>query len=167
MAVADISSQSQRVTIKGFIAFDYAKSYPTALKDLATWLAQGKLPRKEYIINGGLEATPQGLVSLSWSQHWQDNGRVCSSRSGRRLYCKAMHCLFLPSGRALSESFRKHQTVNHDVCLRVCGVVQGFNYSYLYSYKHARPRCAAKPDTSIANRGLGPNLANGTRQLLN
>ena len=62
--MANTSRKSQRVTIKGFIVFDYIKSYPTALKDLASWLAQGKLRRKEYIIKGGLEAAPQGLVDL-------------------------------------------------------------------------------------------------------
>lgn len=56
--------QSQRVTMKGFIVFDFAKKYPAALKDLATWLTQGKLKRKEHIIKGGLEAAPQGLVNL-------------------------------------------------------------------------------------------------------
>ncbi|KAA8642091.1 hypothetical protein EYZ11_001229 [Aspergillus tanneri] len=55
---------SQRVTVKGFIVFDYAKKYPVALKDLATWLTQGKIKRKEHIIPGGLKSAPQSLVSL-------------------------------------------------------------------------------------------------------
>ncbi|EAW11866.1 MDR family NADP-dependent oxidoreductase [Aspergillus clavatus NRRL 1] len=55
---------SQRVTMKGFIVFDYAKKYEIALKDLSTWLSQGKIKRKEHIIHGGLEAAPQGLVDL-------------------------------------------------------------------------------------------------------
>ncbi|RHZ67945.1 MDR family NADP-dependent oxidoreductase [Aspergillus thermomutatus] len=55
---------SQRVTMKGFIVFDYAKKYDIALKDLSTWLSQGKIKRKEHIIRGGLEAAPQGLVNL-------------------------------------------------------------------------------------------------------
>jgi NADPH-dependent curcumin reductase CurA len=50
--------------MKGFIVFDYAKKYDIALKDLSTWLTQGKIKRKEHIIRGGLEAAPQGLVSL-------------------------------------------------------------------------------------------------------
>ena len=60
----NILYQAQRITLKGFIVFDYAKQYPAALKDLASWLAQGKIRRKEYIIKGGLEAAPQGLVGL-------------------------------------------------------------------------------------------------------
>ncbi|KAE8152583.1 hypothetical protein BDV25DRAFT_150884 [Aspergillus avenaceus] len=55
---------SQRVTMKGFIVFDYAKKYPEALKNLSAWLTEGKLKRKEHIIPGGLEAAPQGLVNL-------------------------------------------------------------------------------------------------------
>ncbi|KAB8244505.1 hypothetical protein BDV35DRAFT_394891 [Aspergillus flavus] len=55
---------SQRVTMKGFIVFDYAKKYPIALKDLSEWLTQGKIKRKEHIVPGGLEAAPQGLVDL-------------------------------------------------------------------------------------------------------
>ncbi|KAL2010021.1 hypothetical protein VTN00DRAFT_5828 [Thermoascus crustaceus] len=54
---------SQRVTMKGFIVFDFAKEYPTALRDLGKWLAEGKIKRKEHIIKGGLEAAPQGLPS--------------------------------------------------------------------------------------------------------
>ncbi|EYE93219.1 NADP-dependent oxidoreductase [Aspergillus ruber CBS 135680] len=55
---------SQRVTMKGFIVFDYAKKYSTALNDLATWLSQGKLKRREHIVPGGLEAAPRALVNL-------------------------------------------------------------------------------------------------------
>lgn len=50
--------------MKGFIVFDYAKQYPAALKELGAWLAQGKIKRKEYIVKGGVEAAPQGLVDL-------------------------------------------------------------------------------------------------------
>ncbi|KAH8432642.1 MDR family NADP-dependent oxidoreductase [Aspergillus melleus] len=55
---------SQRVTMKGFIVFDYAKKYQAALNDLATWLTQGKIKRKEHIVPGGLESAPKSLVNL-------------------------------------------------------------------------------------------------------
>ncbi|KAJ5915540.1 hypothetical protein N7466_011473 [Penicillium verhagenii] len=55
---------SQRVTVKGFIVFDYAKKYGAALQELASWLSQGKLKRKEHIVPGGLEGAPQALVDL-------------------------------------------------------------------------------------------------------
>lgn len=51
--------------MKGFIVFDYADKYDMALKDLSTWLTQGKIKRKEHIVGGGLEAAPQGLVRWS------------------------------------------------------------------------------------------------------
>lgn len=50
--------------MKGFIVFDYAKKYPAALQELASWLAQGKLKRKEHIVPGGLESAPKALVDL-------------------------------------------------------------------------------------------------------
>lgn len=50
--------------MKGFIVFDHAKKYTAALQELASWLAQGKLKRKEHIVSGGLEAAPQALVDL-------------------------------------------------------------------------------------------------------
>ncbi|KAJ5806327.1 uncharacterized protein N7503_003929 [Penicillium pulvis] len=55
---------SQRVTVKGFIVFDYAKKYGAALQELASWLSQGKLKRKEHIVQGGIEGTPKALVDL-------------------------------------------------------------------------------------------------------
>ncbi|KAL4899431.1 hypothetical protein BDW74DRAFT_109979 [Aspergillus multicolor] len=55
---------SQRVTMKGFIVFDFAKQYDAAREELSSWLAQGKLARKDHILTGGLEAAPKGLVDL-------------------------------------------------------------------------------------------------------
>ncbi|KAJ5082174.1 hypothetical protein N7532_011217 [Penicillium argentinense] len=55
---------SQRITMKGFIVFDYAKKYPAALRELGSWLAQGKLKRKEHIVPGGIEGAPKALVDL-------------------------------------------------------------------------------------------------------
>ncbi|KAL1981834.1 hypothetical protein VTN96DRAFT_2079 [Rasamsonia emersonii] len=55
---------SQRVTMKGFIVLDFAERFPAARKELAQWLQEGKIKRKEYIVKGGLEAAPQGLVDL-------------------------------------------------------------------------------------------------------
>lgn len=56
--------QSQRITLKGFIVFDFVKKYPAALNQLATWLAEGKLKRKDHIVPGGLEAAPKALIDL-------------------------------------------------------------------------------------------------------
>lgn len=56
--------QSQRITMKGFIVFDFAKKYPAALQELASWLSQGKLKRKEHLVPGGIEGAPKALVDL-------------------------------------------------------------------------------------------------------
>lgn len=58
------NSQGQRVMMKGFIYLDYRKKFPAALADLQQWLLDGKIKRKYYIIKGGLEACPQGLMDM-------------------------------------------------------------------------------------------------------
>lgn len=50
--------------MQGFIVFDYASQYDEARKELAQWLAEGKLQRKETIIQGGLEAAEHALIAL-------------------------------------------------------------------------------------------------------
>lgn len=53
-----------RIKMQGFLVFDYAKEYPTARKELAQWLSEGKLQRKETIIKGGLKAADKALFQL-------------------------------------------------------------------------------------------------------
>lgn len=55
---------SMRIRMEGFIVFDYQKQYPQALKELAQWLQEGKIQRKETIITGGLAKAEQGLADL-------------------------------------------------------------------------------------------------------
>ena len=50
--------------MEGFIVIDYAEEYPRALKDLAQWLSEGKVKRKETIIQGGLEQAENALRDL-------------------------------------------------------------------------------------------------------
>ena len=50
--------------MEGFIVFDYADEYPTALGQLAQWLAEGKLKRKETILKGGIRVADEGMVNL-------------------------------------------------------------------------------------------------------
>lgn len=50
--------------MEGFIVFDYEKEYPRALKDLAQWLAEGKIKRKETIVKGGLQNAESALRDL-------------------------------------------------------------------------------------------------------
>lgn len=55
---------AMRIRMEGFIIFDYAAKYPEARKELAQWLAEGKIQRKETIIKGGLKAAEQALLDL-------------------------------------------------------------------------------------------------------
>lgn len=50
--------------MEGFIVFDYAKQYPQARKELAQWLSEGKIQRKETIIKGGLAKAERALIDL-------------------------------------------------------------------------------------------------------
>ncbi|KAF7558849.1 hypothetical protein G7046_g5316 [Stylonectria norvegica] len=55
---------AMRIRCQGFIVFDHADSYPKARKELAQWIAEGKLKKNETIIKGGLKNAEQGLVDL-------------------------------------------------------------------------------------------------------
>ena len=44
--------------------FDYTSEYASARKQLAQWLAEGKIQRKETIVKGGLHAAEKALVGL-------------------------------------------------------------------------------------------------------
>ena len=50
--------------MEGFIVFDYAEEYPRALKDLARWLSEGKIKRKETIVRGGMSQAENALRDL-------------------------------------------------------------------------------------------------------
>jgi NADPH-dependent curcumin reductase CurA len=50
--------------VKGFIVFDYESRYAEARKEIAGWLKSGKLRRREYIIEGGIEKAEEGLRAL-------------------------------------------------------------------------------------------------------
>lgn len=55
---------AMRIKMQGFIVFDYASQYAEARKELAQWLAEGKIQRKETIIKGGLKAAEEALLGL-------------------------------------------------------------------------------------------------------
>ena len=50
--------------MQGFIIFDYASKFNEARKELAQWLSEGKIKRKETIIKGGLGIADQALIDL-------------------------------------------------------------------------------------------------------
>lgn len=55
---------SQRIRMEGFIVFDFAKEHPKARRDLAQWLAEGKIKSQETIVKGGIEHAEEGLAHL-------------------------------------------------------------------------------------------------------
>jgi hypothetical protein len=55
---------SMRIRMQGFVVFDFEKQYPEARKQLAQWLAEGKLKRKETIVKGGISKAEEALVGL-------------------------------------------------------------------------------------------------------
>jgi NADPH-dependent curcumin reductase CurA len=55
---------SMRIRMQGFIVTDYAAQFPEAKKELAKWLSEGKLKRKETVVRGGLAKAEEALVGL-------------------------------------------------------------------------------------------------------
>jgi NADPH-dependent curcumin reductase CurA len=55
---------SMRIRMQGFVVFDFEHKYAEARKQLAQWLSEGKLKRKETIIKGGIGKAEEALVGL-------------------------------------------------------------------------------------------------------
>ncbi|KAF1988202.1 NADP-dependent leukotriene B4 12-hydroxydehydrogenase [Aulographum hederae CBS 113979] len=55
---------SMRIRMEGFIVFDYEKRFEEARRELAGWLAEGKIRRKEHIVKGGLAKAERALLDL-------------------------------------------------------------------------------------------------------
>jgi NADPH-dependent curcumin reductase CurA len=54
---------AMRVTLRGFIVFDYAKRYGEARAQLSQWLLEGKLKNKDTIVKG-LQNAPEAITKL-------------------------------------------------------------------------------------------------------
>ncbi len=52
-----------RASMKGMLVFDYAERYPQAIREMAGWMAAGKLKSREDIVEG-LEVFPDALLKL-------------------------------------------------------------------------------------------------------
>jgi NADPH-dependent curcumin reductase CurA len=52
-----------RARMEGIIVFDYASRYPEAVRDIAGWMAAGKLKSREDIVDG-LQTFPETLLKL-------------------------------------------------------------------------------------------------------
>jgi NADPH-dependent curcumin reductase CurA len=55
---------TQRIRMEGFIVFDYRKEYPAAREELRRWMEEGKLQRKEHIVEGGIRNAEKALKTL-------------------------------------------------------------------------------------------------------
>ena len=53
-----------RARMEGFVVFDYADRYGEALREMAGWLADGRLVSQETVVEGGVRAFPQALLKL-------------------------------------------------------------------------------------------------------
>ena len=49
--------------MQGMVVFDYAPRYGEAMREMAGWMAAGKLKSREYIVNG-LDTFPEALLKL-------------------------------------------------------------------------------------------------------
>jgi NADPH-dependent curcumin reductase CurA len=52
-----------RAKMEGIVVFDNVANYPTAAKEMAAWIAQGKLVAKEHVVKG-IENFPETLMML-------------------------------------------------------------------------------------------------------
>jgi NADPH-dependent curcumin reductase CurA len=55
---------SMRIRMQGFVVFDFANKYAEARKELMQWLSEGKIKRKETIVEGGITKAEEALVGL-------------------------------------------------------------------------------------------------------
>ncbi len=49
--------------MQGMVVFDYAERYADAAREMAGWIAQGKLKTREHIVHG-FETFPDTLLKL-------------------------------------------------------------------------------------------------------
>lgn len=54
---------TQRIRMEGFIVFDFMSEYGPARKELGQWLNEGKIKRKETVIQGGINE-----VETAWEE---------------------------------------------------------------------------------------------------
>jgi NADPH-dependent curcumin reductase len=53
-----------RASMTGMVVFDYADRYDEGGREMAQWIAQGKLVAKEDVVEGGIDAFPETLLKL-------------------------------------------------------------------------------------------------------
>jgi NADPH-dependent curcumin reductase len=53
-----------RASMTGMVVFDYAARYGEAARDMAQWIAAGRMKAREDIVEGGIDAFPETLLRL-------------------------------------------------------------------------------------------------------
>ena len=53
-----------RASMTGMVVFDYADRYGEAAREMAGWIAAGRLKAKEDVVKGGIDAFPESLLML-------------------------------------------------------------------------------------------------------
>ena len=53
-----------RASMTGMVVFDYAERYGDAAREMAGWIAAGRLKAKEDVTKGGIDAFPEALLML-------------------------------------------------------------------------------------------------------
>jgi NADPH-dependent curcumin reductase CurA len=53
-----------RASMTGMVVFDYAARYGEAAREMAGWMAAGRLKAKEDVVAGGIAAFPEALLKL-------------------------------------------------------------------------------------------------------
>ena len=53
-----------RASMTGMVVFDFADRYGEAAREVAQWIAAGKLVAKEDVVAGGIDAFPGTLLKL-------------------------------------------------------------------------------------------------------
>ncbi|MFJ3217984.1 NADP-dependent oxidoreductase [Kitasatospora sp. NPDC086801] len=54
----------RRARMEGFVVFDYARRYPEAARELAGWIADGRIKVKEHVVEGTVDDFPEVLGML-------------------------------------------------------------------------------------------------------
>jgi NADPH-dependent curcumin reductase CurA len=54
---------TKRLRIQGFIVYDFASDYANFARDMAGWIADGKVKYREDIVEG-LDAAPEAFIGL-------------------------------------------------------------------------------------------------------
>ncbi len=95
------------ISMEGFIVFDYAKQYSQARAELSQWLAEGKIQRKETIVQGGLAKAGEALVDL---YKGSNTGMLCFHPYVLDIWDRVDGMLIRSAGKMLVEVFPHPQT---------------------------------------------------------